>query len=401
MKKIGFVLEGGGTRGAYQAGAIKALYEAGIKPTTITGTSIGAMNGALLACNKLDRMLELYEEFHPNMLFNLSEDSLACLGVPEFTISSLPQLTRVMFSSLREGGVDIEPLKKLIESEIDEEVLRSSEIQLGIVSLGVPRISPLELYVDEIPKDRVHEYILASAYLPFFRAEERRYLDGMFVDNVPLSLLARKGPFDHIYILRSHSGEEPRKEWLKENITVISPSRNVGRGFELNLEKIRDNVQMGYFDALRLLNGYKGSSYCFYSLPDFFAEFFKEETFQRIKGQFSLRENYDAKRYVYEEFLPGIARALGLDASSGYDEIFVKLFETGGLYMGITPYKVYEFDEFIVELKKKVMEKEMDWGVKDLVFGEVTKVTKGWLGDLERLVLMSVELLIGGKNEKI
>ncbi|HZK10065.1 MAG TPA: patatin-like phospholipase family protein, partial [Clostridia bacterium] len=45
VKKIGIVLEGGGVRGAYQAGALKALYENKIKPDVITGTSIGALNG--------------------------------------------------------------------------------------------------------------------------------------------------------------------------------------------------------------------------------------------------------------------------------------------------------------------------------------------------------------------
>lgn len=401
MGKIGFVLEGGGTRGAYQAGAIKALYEEGIRPNVITGTSIGAMNGALLACNKMPRMLELYEEFEPGMLFNLSKDSLATLNAAEFSFYDIPQLTRVMLSSLREGGVDISPLRGLIEKEIDEEVLRSSSMELGVVTLGVPRISPLELFIEEIPQGKVHEYILASAYLPFFKAEDRRFVDGMFVDNVPLTLLARKGPFDHIYILRSHSGEEPKNQWLQENITVISPSRNVGYGFELSLDKIRDNVQMGYYDTLRLLKNYQGQIYCFEDLPNFMEELITEHTAKKLHKQFSLRESYNELRYVYEEFLPGVARALGLGSSCSYDQIFLKLFETGGMYLGISPCKVYRFEDFKEELIKKLKDKEMEWSIKKLVFGEVAKVTKGWLGDLESIVLVSLDLITGGKNEEI
>ena len=45
----GLVLSGGGGRGAYQVGVIKALEEGGIEPEIIVGTSIGAVNGALLA----------------------------------------------------------------------------------------------------------------------------------------------------------------------------------------------------------------------------------------------------------------------------------------------------------------------------------------------------------------
>src|SRR5215470_7554943 len=44
-----FVLSGGGARGALQAGALRALLEAGIRPDVVVGTSIGAWNGALLA----------------------------------------------------------------------------------------------------------------------------------------------------------------------------------------------------------------------------------------------------------------------------------------------------------------------------------------------------------------
>src|SRR5512138_2296398 len=50
MKKIlAFVLGGGGARGAMQVGALRALFEAGIKPDLLVGTSIGAINAAVLA----------------------------------------------------------------------------------------------------------------------------------------------------------------------------------------------------------------------------------------------------------------------------------------------------------------------------------------------------------------
>ena len=48
-KKIGLALGGGGARGLAHLGVIKVLYEHGIKPDLIVGTSIGAMIGAMLA----------------------------------------------------------------------------------------------------------------------------------------------------------------------------------------------------------------------------------------------------------------------------------------------------------------------------------------------------------------
>src|SRR4051794_38125879 len=46
---VGFVLGGGGVRGAVQVGMLQALFEAGVRPDTVVGTSIGAINGAALA----------------------------------------------------------------------------------------------------------------------------------------------------------------------------------------------------------------------------------------------------------------------------------------------------------------------------------------------------------------
>ena len=57
---IGIALEGGGARGAYQAGAYMALKECGIKPKMIAGTSIGALNAALMVQGDLDKMIDLW-----------------------------------------------------------------------------------------------------------------------------------------------------------------------------------------------------------------------------------------------------------------------------------------------------------------------------------------------------
>ena len=46
---LGLVLEGGGAKGSYHAGAIKALHESGYSFDGVMGTSIGAINGAIVA----------------------------------------------------------------------------------------------------------------------------------------------------------------------------------------------------------------------------------------------------------------------------------------------------------------------------------------------------------------
>jgi NTE family protein len=62
MKRLGLCLSGGGARGAYQVGVLKALEELGIlqKVYAISGTSIGSVNASLLTCKSVDEMRDLW-----------------------------------------------------------------------------------------------------------------------------------------------------------------------------------------------------------------------------------------------------------------------------------------------------------------------------------------------------
>ena len=61
--RVVLVLQGGGALGSYQAGAYQALHEAGIEPDWVIGTSIGAINGAIIAGNEVVNRVERLQEF--------------------------------------------------------------------------------------------------------------------------------------------------------------------------------------------------------------------------------------------------------------------------------------------------------------------------------------------------
>ena len=74
MKK-GLVLEGGGTKGAYQIGAYEALRDLGIKITGIAGTSIGALNGAFIAQGDFESMKDIWVNYDYKSFMNIDEDT--------------------------------------------------------------------------------------------------------------------------------------------------------------------------------------------------------------------------------------------------------------------------------------------------------------------------------------
>ncbi len=62
MAKIGLVLSGGGAKGAYEAGVVKALIDAQIKFDVVCGTSVGGLNAVLIASNQIDDLVKVWEE---------------------------------------------------------------------------------------------------------------------------------------------------------------------------------------------------------------------------------------------------------------------------------------------------------------------------------------------------
>ena len=62
-EQVVLVLQGGGALGAYQAGVYQGLHEAGVEPSWVVGTSIGAINAALICGNKPEDRLGKLEDF--------------------------------------------------------------------------------------------------------------------------------------------------------------------------------------------------------------------------------------------------------------------------------------------------------------------------------------------------
>ncbi len=133
--KTGLVLSGGGTRGFAHLGVISALYEKGIRPDVISGTSAGAIVGAFVAANKSPE--ELLEVFSSGSFFKYTNlhfpvDGLLKLNglqeviqheIPYKNIEDLPVAFHVAVSNLSKGIVEYKN-----RGQLDVTVLASSSI---------------------------------------------------------------------------------------------------------------------------------------------------------------------------------------------------------------------------------------------------------------------------------
>ena len=120
MEKYSLVLEGGGAKGAYQVGAIKALKKKGIEFDTIIGTSIGAINAAFIAQGDINKLEELWQTLSFQDLMDINNELIESITNMKFSSDILNEIARKFFNAFKEKGIDTSSIRSLLEKYIDD-----------------------------------------------------------------------------------------------------------------------------------------------------------------------------------------------------------------------------------------------------------------------------------------
>ncbi|MEA1976220.1 MAG: patatin-like phospholipase family protein [Bacillota bacterium] len=349
----GLVLEGGGAKGAYQVGAVKALFEMGFKFNAITGTSIGAINGAFLALNKFDELYNIWEEAEILNVVDTDKELLSKILDLEFKSKDIPKIIEYVIKTIEDGGFDINPLRQMLIDNINEEELRESKIDFGLVTVSFTDFKPIEVFIKDIPKGKLIEYIIASASLPIFKLDKidgKKFIDGGFYDNMPVNLISQKDIKDIIVIGIEGTGRKRKIKRDDLNIIKIAPSKKISRTIETDPEIIREGMQYGYLDAYRVIEKYNGTRY--YIKTDKDEDFFinkilklSDKKIKRLYKLFNIEMPIN-KRILVEVILPILGKILKLDEECSYVELFISLNEKIAEYFEVDDMKLYQYNEF-------------------------------------------------------
>ena len=133
-KEYGVVLDGGGARGAYQIGAWKALKEAGIRIHAVAGTSVGALNGALICMDDLKKAQDIWKSMTFSKVMNVDDGWMEGLFEREHKVKDV--LSQI-WSVVTAGGIDVTPLKELIHELVDEEKIRQSGKEFYLLTFSL------------------------------------------------------------------------------------------------------------------------------------------------------------------------------------------------------------------------------------------------------------------------
>lgn len=356
---IGLVLEGGGARGSYHIGAYKAILEEGIKIDGITGTSIGGLNAAMIIQGDFDICCDLWENISYSMVINTNDEEIDSLRQLKLNREDLKTLVDKLKIIIGERGFDISPFKELLDTHIDEDKIRNSPLDFGLVTVSLTDFKAYEVFKEDIPYGELKDYLLASAYLPVFKSEKlggKVFLDGGFYDNLPFKMLQSKG-YEKLILVRTHARGFTRKiDKANGNIIVISPSEDIGRTYTFEADTCKKNMELGYYDALRVFRKLKGQKY--YVLPSEDRAYYfdlllsiEDKKISEIKKLMHISDTMPDKRLLFETIIPKLGSILGLNKDFTYEDLFVGLLDRKAEEHKIERFEIYSFDELLSLIK--------------------------------------------------
>jgi NTE family protein len=227
----GLALEGGGAKGAYHLGVIKAFLECGYEFGGVTGTSIGALNGAIIAQGDFEKGYNLWENLDPTLLFAIDKEEYKKIVDKDIDKDVIAGVLSKLRKVVKNKGIDTNKMRQVISGIVDEKKLRNSKIDFGLVTVSLSDMKPVEIFKEDIPEGKMIDYLMASASFPGFKLQpmdDKYYIDGGFYDNCPINLLAQRGYRDIIAIRTNAAGITRKIENQDVKVTYIIPSENLG-----------------------------------------------------------------------------------------------------------------------------------------------------------------------------
>ncbi len=256
MKKA-LVLSGGGAKGSYQIGVWKALRKLHMKFDIVTGVSIGSINGAFYVQNQYYLARRMWKKVKTKDFFDY--DIGNALSKEEY---------KGLFKEIiTNGGMSFDKAGEFLKKYINEDKIRKSKIDFGLITVSLTTKKPRSLTKEMIPYGKLTDYICASSICyPFVSKKEidgEYFIDGGFYDGIPINLAIDMGATDILAVdLNVFSLIKPPKN-KDVNIDTIKFHDNVPLTLSFNKKMAIKNMKFGYNDTMKHFNKLDGNIYTF------------------------------------------------------------------------------------------------------------------------------------------
>ncbi len=347
------VLCGGGSLGSYEVGVWKYLEEKNMHFDIVTGTSIGALIGAMYVSGDYQKCYELWDNLSMNDVMN-NGMNITKKGLENFSTS---RALAFVGSYLKNGGADNSPFVKLLNQYCDPKKIKKSKIKLGIVTTKYPSMKQVNKTTDDLNEDEIISYLQASSacwpIFPISRIGKQKYVDGGLSDNLPIDLAIKMGATQILAVkLKSYPAVPQHVELTQlPFVKTISSVVDLGWIMDFNHETLMNNLQVGYLDAKKAFGDALGTYFTFSSL----------EGYQDIADDF-VRECVVDDPLLWKKIDKSLSKA-GYNCKTSQDA-FIATLEIVGKILKISPYVEYDVHTFAKECRASCIgiiknEKEM------------------------------------------
>ena len=261
MSKLGLVLSGGGSKGAYEIGVYKALKQLKKDINIVTGTSIGAINGVFIAQKDLKGALSFWDHVNFKTIYDENE-------FPPIEDEKLSKIyLQYAKGFINEGGLDIYKMKNIFDDYFKPYTFFHSNIDYGLVTYNLSKRKPLLITKKELTTKNIKDYVLSSASCyPAFKPyviNNEMYIDGGYYDNLPINLAIDLGATEIIAIDLRAIGFKKTIKNKDVEVTYISPKNKIGSFLVFDKNQARRAIKFGYNDTMKTFGKLEGNKFTF------------------------------------------------------------------------------------------------------------------------------------------
>lgn len=260
--KRAIVLSGGGAKGAYQVGVWKALRKLKITYEIVTGTSVGAINGALMVQNDYIKAKYMWSNINFTLLFKekITDDVTTFKGRVNI-------YKKYLSNFLFHGGMDVSQMEASIEKNLNYNKFYKSKIDYGLVTVNLSSFKPVLLEKKNIKPNQLKDYLVASATcFPAFKMKQidkDLFIDGAYYDKIPINQAISMGATEIIAVDLNSFGLSKKVKEKEIPITYISPRNRLDSFLLFDSSFTKRSIKLGYNDTMKTFNKLDGLKYTF------------------------------------------------------------------------------------------------------------------------------------------
>ena len=280
MRKLGLVFSGGGAKGAYEIGVWKALNEFGMdaEVQAVSGTSVGALNGALFVQGDLNKAEQLWSNIQPAQIMAINKEDIAknllLLAMPFFGPSQLAKIASTIISlSQFQGIFNQQGLESLIDqSGVCHNLVSKSKLPFHVCCFS---FNNRELHYPCLNKkspEDIKKWLLASSAIPILfdgiNIGSDTYYDGGVLpgdygNNTPYEILIKEHQCNRIIniflenspdIIAHQKSYPDVRFW---NIVPSKPIKGIIPELDFDPDTSSELIQLGYQDTLNILQQFQ------------------------------------------------------------------------------------------------------------------------------------------------